>query len=152
MRTTKGDTITVIILFAVIIGISLWISHASCMKKSMNSYTGYTPYSKNNIGGSNYIKEGFQAVQQDDVNEQNDAHNCVQLAGWKGEGVYCHPNGGLEKIDVYSDAKGDVSCKHSSGYHNSKGGLCLDDKMMKLLTTRGMNASGGYGQIGTGQA
>jgi hypothetical protein len=129
----------------------------------MNNRRGsssYIPYSENNVGGSVYTNEGFQSINYSDDNDQNnniiDANNvpkCIQLPGWKGDGVFCHPNGGLEQLDLYSHAKGDISCdRNSSGYHNSKGGLCLDSKMMQLLRTRGMNAVGGYGQIGTGEA
>ena len=58
----------------------------------------------------------------------------------------------LNQIDIYSQAEGDLECGNSSGYHNSKGGLCLDKTMVNLLQTRGLNATGGNGQIGGGQA
>jgi hypothetical protein len=163
LMKVKGDTLTVIVLFGLIIGISLWISQASSVKpsSSSSSFSPYSPY-------RNYANyEGYQSLTREaqsvnytdkdnqDANAINESHvsQCVQLSGWKGNGVFCAPNGGLDKIDLYSQAKGDVSCNNkSSGYHNSKGGLCLDDTMMHLLQTRGENATGGYGQIGTGQA
>ena len=70
----KGDTTTVIILFAVIIGISLWISHATCMKMSKIANGGYIPYSKNNIGGSTYTKEGFHTVENQNTQEMEQQH------------------------------------------------------------------------------
>uniref|UniRef100_A0A6C0HZP6 Uncharacterized protein n=1 Tax=viral metagenome TaxID=1070528 RepID=A0A6C0HZP6_9ZZZZ len=148
----KGDTITIIVLFAAIIGISLWILHTSSVK----SYSPYMP--------TKYAAyEGYQNLEYSDATTNksmdNDTHTnndsskkCINLTGWNGYGVFCTPNGGLDQIDIYSQAKGDVSCKKSSGYHNSKGGLCLDEKMLGLLQTRGANATGGYSQIGGGSA
>jgi len=156
----KGDTITVIALFSVIIGISLWISHASSVKPY-----SYSPYSPSKYAAY----EGYQNIEYSNANtamslddavaasaaaesKHEGASTCVQLSGWKGYGVFCTPNGGLDKIDIYSQAKGDISCDKSSGYHNSKGGLCFDQNMFDLLQTRGKNATGGYGQIGGGAA
>ena len=52
-------------------------------------------------------------------------------------------------IDKFSGTKGSIECDgKSSGLHNSKGGLCLNDDQTKLLRTRGGNASGGDSQIG----
>jgi len=149
----KGDTITVIVLFGVIIGIVLWISYASSAKSSP-TYTPYSPI-------RNYATfEGYENINYSDkdtkeanVISNTESSPCVQLSGWKGSGAFCSPDGDSAKIDIFSQAHGDITCSNkSSGYHNSKGGLCLDEQMMKLLQTRGENATGGYGQIGTGQA
>ena len=40
-----------------------------------------------------------------------------------------------------------TTCK-SFGYTNSKGNICMSDSDIKMLTTRGMNASGVSDQIG----
>ena len=48
-------------------------------------------------------------------------------------------------LDSYSQAKGGLSeecMMRSSGLSNSQGYLCLDDKQIKLLKTRGGNQSG----------
>ena len=46
------------------------------------------------------------------------------------------------KLDIYSDAKGSLSDEcmlNSSGLSNSQGYLCLDNKQIELLKTRGGN-------------
>lgn len=146
----KGDTVTVFVLLAIIIGISLWISQKSNIQPySGSKYAAYEGYQNMNYSDANNLKALDDSVAQ----SANVMPKCTQLGGWKGFGVFCTPNGGLDQIDIYSQAKGDIACDGiSSGYHNSKGGLCLDQTMMNLLQTRGLNASGGNGQIGTGQA
>lgn len=52
------------------------------------------------------------------------------------------PQGACDKIEIYSDAKGGLSeecMKKSSGLSNSKGYLCLNDRQIELLKTRGGN-------------
>ena len=64
------------------------------------------------------------------------------MSGFESAGLFCNPSSSFgEKLDIYSDAKGDVKCV-GSGYHNSTGALCMDDKMKRQLMTRGNNASG----------
>jgi len=149
----KGDTVTIIVLFTAIIGISLWIFQKSSVKS-------YSPYIPNKYAAY----EGYQNLQYSDAathksidndtyKNKESSQKCINLSGWNGHGVFCTPNGGLDQIDIYSHAKGELSCSNkSSGYHNSKGGLCLDEKMLHLLQTRGANATGGYSQIGGGSA
>jgi len=55
--------------------------------------------------------------------------------------------GNRKNIDIYSQAKGDLSCEPSS-YSNSSGYLCLDKNQKRQLMTRGMNQSGKSSQIG----
>ena len=52
------------------------------------------------------------------------------------------PQGLCDKIGIYSDAKGGLSDEcmlRSSGLSNSQGYLCLNDKQIELLKTRGGN-------------
>jgi len=52
------------------------------------------------------------------------------------------PQGACDKIEIYSDAKGGLSeecMKKSSGLSNSQGYLCLNDRQIELLKTRGGN-------------
>jgi hypothetical protein len=148
----KGDTVTVIILFVAIIVISLWILHRSSVK----SYSPYTPSKYSAYEGYQnleYSNANTHTAMDNEIDNVHVTQKCTNLSGWKGFGVFCTPNGGLDQIDIYSQAKGDTTCVgKSSGYHNSKGGLCLDEKMINLLKTRGANATGGYGQIGGGSA
>ena len=55
----KGDTVTCIILFVAIIGISLWILQASSVKSS-----SYVPYSPNKYAAY----EGYQNMNYSDTN------------------------------------------------------------------------------------
>ena len=153
----KGDTVTIILLFALIIGISLWISQKSSHVRSQSSILPYSPYNSkySSYEGYHNYSDTHTMKQIDDSKQLIEKQNsiCSQLNGWKGNGIFCSPNNTkLDQIDIYSHAKGDLNCTKSSGYHNSKGGLCLDQHMIQLLQTRGMNATGGYGQIGTGSA
>lgn len=52
-----------------------------------------------------------------------------------------------ETVDVFSLATSSPTCK--SGLTNTTGSLCLTDNMMKMLQTRGGNASGADSQIGS---
>ena len=74
--------------------------------------------------------------------------DCKKVSGFDGMGVFCTPTTPESKVDIYSDAKGNADCV-GYGYSNSKGGLCMDDAMMSQLKTRGGNAAGGNGQIGS---
>jgi hypothetical protein len=48
-----------------------------------------------------------------------------------------------QSISKFSELKGNVSCVNkSAGLTNSMGGLCLDDSLLKSLTTRGGNSTG----------
>lgn len=71
---------------------------------------------------------------------------CKKVFGF--DGLYCDPNAANKKLDVFGEASGGLNCS-GSGLTNSKGSLCLDDKMTKLLMSRGGNALGGDSQIGT---
>jgi hypothetical protein len=78
----------------------------------------------------------------------NDNTDCKRVNGFSKNGVFCSPLSKPESIDIYSKAKGDLTCE-SLGLYNSKGQLCLDENMKRMLTTRGANAVGGNGQIGS---
>ena len=72
---------------------------------------------------------------------------CKKVFGF--DGLFCKPYVADSTNDVFSKATGSLTCNNqSSGLTNSKGSLCLDEKMKKLLSTRGGNASGGESQIG----
>ena len=75
------------------------------------------------------------------------AADCGKYQGF--DGLFCSPASveGSNPTDIFSQAAGRLDCK-SYGYTNSRGFLCMDDKQVQLLTTRGGNASGGDMQIG----
>jgi hypothetical protein len=73
--------------------------------------------------------------------------DCKKVYGL--DGLFCSPNAKSEKVDIFSDVKGDPTCyKNSSGLSNSKGALCLDATHLNLLRTRGGNQSGVQAEIG----
>jgi len=63
------------------------------------------------------------------------------------QGLLSAPYADAKPIDTFSQAVGGLECK-SYGYTNSKGPLCLDASQIKLLSTRGGNATGVDSQIG----
>jgi hypothetical protein len=112
------------------------------------STKSFTPYDEKTIFSHMYPYEGFEQIFNStgkDVN--NDSNECKKVYGL--DGLFCSPNAKSEKVDVFSDAKGELTCSgKSSGLSNSKGGLCLDAKQLELLRTRGGNQSGLPSQIG----
>jgi hypothetical protein len=67
----------------------------------------------------------------------------------KVEGFSLHPAsvGDYQPLDYFSSLKGSFDCK-ATGYTTNSGNLCLDDRAMQLLRTRGGNMSSGEAQIG----
>lgn len=131
----KGDTITILLLFLAIIGISIWISTSKVLPSFVSGVSA---------------KEGFSSVGYSDAKTHkaiDDApaqlisshKKCIQLSGWRGEGAFCGTNSDSEILDIYSQARGDLTC-NGYGYHNSKGPLCMDENMKRMLGTRGLNA------------
>ena len=100
-----------------------------------------TPYSLNSTGKDDSMKSFL-------INGDKDANNCKKVYGL--DGLFCSPNSTKDqKVDIYSEAKGDPSCYgKSSGLSNSKGSLCLDKNQLNLLLTRGGNQTGAQAQIG----
>lgn len=69
----------------------------------------------------------------------------LKVAGFSGlqSGAY----GNEQAIGFMYNNEGSTTCK-SYGYTNSKGNICMSDSDIKLLTTRGGNATGASDQIG----
>lgn len=122
------------------------------------STTALSPLNNNGVEGfSTTSSLGYTGVSEptlpkDDLtslNQMNQQENqCKKVGGFSDCGVFCSPSSNPEKIDIFSQAKGDISCD-GLGYFNSRGALCLDENMKKMLSTRGTNAVGGNGQIGS---
>lgn len=74
-----------------------------------------------------------------------DKEPCRKIYGF--DGLYCVPDKTLETNDPLSKAEGKKDCL-GIGLTNSRGNLCLDEKAMKLLVTRGGNRSTGPAEIG----
>lgn len=64
------------------------------------------------------------------------------------QGLLSSPYGAEAPLDIYSQYKGDNKCVPTA-YSNSKGYLCLDDKGLNLLKTRGGNQTSTPAQFGS---
>lgn len=79
--------------------------------------------------------------------ESGSQKDCKKVYGF--DGLFCKPYIADNKLDIFNNATGSLSCEsNGSGLSNSKGSLCLDKTMTKLLMSRGGNALGGGFQIG----
>lgn len=84
------------------------------------------------------------------INGMTDPKSAHRI--WGFDGLFGSENIPNNSLDIYSNAKGDLSsqCQNvSSNLTNSKGHLCLDANQLKMLTTRGGNQSGCGSQVGT---
>lgn len=82
-----------------------------------------------------------------DLAKKEENEEDVKVEGF--EGLKPTPFGDSKELDSFSKTKGSISCQeNSSGLHNSLGGLCLSEEQIKLLGTRGGNASGGDAEVG----
>jgi hypothetical protein len=70
--------------------------------------------------------------------------DCRRLTGF--DGVFCSPtptgvSEAKNPVDIFSQASGSQTCQ-SYGYMNSRGYLCMDQEQIRLLRSRGGNATG----------
>jgi hypothetical protein len=139
----KGETLIIIgqLIFIVILSLVL-------------SKTSLSPLNNNGIEGFSLEYTGVSAPTAaiDDVyalqKTSPDSSECKKVDGFPGYGVFCTPSSAPQTIDIFSQAKGDLTCE-SLGYSNSRGPICMDENMKRMLTTRGANATGGNSQIGS---
>jgi hypothetical protein len=145
----KRDTLIVISQLFIIVILALWLSTTSFAPVNASGMEGFQQTSSNPL---EYTAVDAPTKAIDDTNALKsldaDKSQCKKVGGFPGYGVFCTPYTQSEKIDIFSEAKGDVNCE-SMGLYNSKGPLCLDDNMKRMLKTRGANAVGGFGQIGS---
>jgi hypothetical protein len=144
------------IAFFVVIAIVvlLFITAFSCVPPVPYVSANFFP----KLGGSDF-HEGFSEYTTYPENASKDtivgltssgagvSGDCSKYQGF--DGLFCTPASAHSSnpTDIFSQAAGRPDCK-SYGYTNSRGFLCMDDKQVQLLTTRGGNASGGDMQIG----
>jgi len=149
----KSDSIIVIVLFLVIIGIAMWFS----------STPSYVPYSSTVFSqqarfeafstrrGAEYSTVGDNTAIDGPVSSYLIAPVSAgpkAVAGFGGVGVFNTPEVATkEKLDIYSQASGSLSGE-GYGYYNSRGSLVLDANMKKMLQTRGGNISGSSSVVG----
>ena len=143
MKISSSSVLLIFALFIVILSsISMSCSSFKPFSQEM-MYHGNFPYSNEgfrNTGYSTYPENQSVDVLGDKlINPSLNNNNCEKVNGFNG--LICSPNSPQNPNDIYSEAKGSLDCK-SYGYTNSKGFLCMDDTQIKLLTSRGGNATG----------
>jgi hypothetical protein len=96
-------------------------------------------------GAEKAEKEGFAQKDKKGSEGFEPMVQPLKVAGFSGlqSGAY----GNEQAIGFMYNNEGSSTCK-SYGYTNSKGNICLSDSDIKLLTTRGGNATGPSDQIG----
>ena len=139
----KNETLVIIGQLFLIVILSLVFSSSKLAPLNNGRKEGFTPLEYTGVLAPTVATDDLYKL-----NSDNTSTECKKVGGFPGYGVFCSPSSKPENIDIYSKAKGDLSCE-SLGYYNSKGQLCLDENMKRMLTTRGANATGGNGQIGS---
>jgi len=145
----KRETFTIIGQLLIILFLALWVSTTSIIPLNASGVEGFhpmypAPLEYTNVGDPNKATDDLhklRAIVPQDT-------QCKKVGGFNGFGVFCTPYTQPESIDIYSKARGDITCE-SMGLYNSKSPLCLDENMKRMLQTRGENAAGGFGQIGS---
>jgi hypothetical protein len=145
----KRDILTISALLLVIIFLAIWFS----------STPAYVPYSST-LFSQQAKFEGFSTKKSLEYSSTtNNSAVDGPVSGYllqsasgiqsvPGFGVFNTPDiASKEKLDIYSDAPGDLNAE-GSGYYNSRGSLVLDENMKKMLSTRGANSTGQPTQIG----
>jgi hypothetical protein len=149
----KKDILTISALFLVIIFLAMWFS-------STSSYVPYTAtiFSKQASfeGFASRSTQEYASASDNSAIDSAASSHLIQpiidgpkaVPGFRKFGVFNTPDvASTEKLDIYSNAPGDLNAE-GYGYYNSRGSLVLDDKMKSLLSTRGANASGVPAQVG----
>jgi hypothetical protein len=114
----------------------------------LNAYEGFTSHYKSADYSSSSDNKAMDTYKSFLINPESSSTDCKKVFGF--DGLFCQPSVADNKIDIFSKAKGSLECSGSSSeLTNSKGSLCLDDNMKKMLMSRGGNASGGDWKIGS---
>ena len=149
----KRDFLTISALFLVIIFLAIWFSttpayvpYSSTIFSKQASFEGFTYRN-----AQNYSSSSNNSAIDSDVSDyliKPITSGPKAVSGFRRDGVFNTPDAAIaEKLDIFSDAPGKLDAE-GSGYYNSMGSLVLDDKMKKMLSTRGLNASGSPSQVG----
>lgn len=150
--------------FAIIVGV-LFVMILLALAFSSNGVTGFYKTSRGLVEypyegfaslqdayeTRGLINEGFQEERRDrhmlapaDVSVKKGPETKVKVEGF--EGLQSGPIN-EQIIGFMYNNEANTTCK-GYGYTTSKGNVCLSDADIKLLTTRGMNATGVSDQIG----
>ena len=135
--------------FAIIVGV-LFVVIMLSLSFSTEGITGFYASSSRLI---EYPFEGFDGENEliDDTEEGFRRKRLAKkrAAAKKVEGFEGLQSGPIDEqiIGFMYNNESNTTCK-GYGYTTSKGNVCLTDADIKLLTTRGMNATGVQSQIG----
>jgi hypothetical protein len=135
--------------FAIIVGV-LFVVIMLSLSFSTEGITGFYASSSRLI---EYPFEGFDGENEliDDTEEGFRRKRLAKkrAAAKKVEGFEGLQSGPIDEqiIGFMYNNESNTTCK-GYGYTTSKGNVCLTDADIKLLTTRGMNATGVQAQIG----
>jgi len=137
------EFILVIVLFLIlIVWISVWASSSSYVPfYPVGPFLHQYPYEGYHNMGVHYSTYGenssIDAYEKNDIVERP-VKDAVKIRHF---GLLSNPASPEKMIDILGDVKGSPDCTPNV-FTNSTGYLCLDDNALKLLTTRGGNATG----------
>lgn len=139
-----------------------------CIVLAMTLSTSYNvvPYSSNPMQHASF--EGFRSVKPVNYSTYPDnkvidmkdrfliadtsAEKTAQRV-WGFDGLYGPFQVNDPKLDMFANTKSSLTCaNNSSGLSDSTGYLCLDEKQINMLRTRGQNQTGCGSYIGSGSA
>lgn len=134
------NLITFIVILALISLVISFTLTGSCRvsphSKDLLSTNRYEPFAAASLGYTATATTKMDGPEMDNPSVPLDTKNvCGRVSGF--DGIYC-PTGASASLDIFSQAKSGPNCV-SMGYSTSTGPLCMDEKQMKLLTTRGGN-------------
>ena len=141
----------VIGLFIVVLMISSYGPfHHSFMSANSRFHKSYSQFE----GFENYPESINSHVNPASLTAGNvEKDNSGSLSVFGFDGLYSAPLSKDVPIDPLYNAMGSPTCTGaSSGYSDSRGGLCLSQPMVRLFNTRGGNQSGAPSQIGASTA
>ncbi len=142
--TIIGVALIVVIIFSLAYQTTIKPHHSCKMAFSNIEGLDGAPF---NGGEEADPTDSISWLEQDEKDKQK-KEKFSNAGAVKVEGFELHPAsvGDYQPIDYFSSLKaGDCA---PSGYTKISGNLCLDDKAIKLLKTRGGNMSSGESQIG----
>jgi hypothetical protein len=131
--------------FAIVIGV-LFVVIMLSLACSTEGITGFYASSSRLI---EYPFEGFSGENELKDTVDEGFRRKTHVAAKKVEGFEGLQSGPIDEqiIGFMYNNESNTTCK-GYGYTTSKGNVCLTDADIKLLTTRGMNATGIQAQIG----
>jgi hypothetical protein len=146
---TNPPYLLIAVIFIVVILYSAFVSSNPMVIRNGLFHSEIKPYEgfQSNYNALEYsTNPGQRAIDSHTSYLINQSPNmCRKVYGF--DGLICSPEVPEHTIDIFSHAQGSLDCM-GSGLTNSKGSLCLDKTLMRLLSSRGGNATGRDSQIG----